>query len=314
MRFVLVFAVAALALGLLACSGTISQAPEADDQDDEGALIPWSVLSGKIAYIRPSYGSTFGSHLFVIDSSLREVRFITGGAGERFLSVAWGSATGLIVFADYQHEDGFWQLSALHPDSTSPESIFPANGDCNYPVWSPDGRLTYWFNGPSPHAKELRIEGQPFLTSMECNQTRAAWSPDGRYLVVSMRDTLSQGSLFRVDTYDTTISLLHGASGEWNAEIFYSPIYSPDGQSIAFTRAGSSVFNQSELWIMAADGSNPVALTTGHYDWYPAWSPDGNYIMFQRGITAAGLYLLELATSETTTITMYEGAFPAWVP
>lgn len=314
MRFVLVFAIAAFSLGLSACSGTINQPPEDADREDEGALIPWSVVSGKMAYLRPSYGTSVGSHLFVIDSALREVRLLAGGAGRRFLNVAWGSGTGLIVFADYQYDNGLWQLSSLHPDSTEPQTIFPSNGNCNYPTWSPDGRLTYWFDGPLPHAKELRIDGQPFLSGMECNQTRASWSPDGRYLVVSMADTLSQGSLFRVDMQDTTAALLRGASGEWNEESFYSPAYSPDGQTIAFTRTGTSILNQSELWIMNADGSDPVALTTGHYDWYPAWSPDGRYIAFQRGIAASRLYLLELATGETTLITMYEGSFPAWVP
>ena len=314
MRFVLAFAVAVFWLGLSSCSGTINQPSDYVDREDEGALIPWSLMSGKVAYLRPSYGTVAGSHLFVIDSALREVSFATGGAGRRFLNVAWGSATGLIVFADYQHESGLWQLSALHPDSTEPYAIFPANGDCNYPAWSPDGRLAYWFDGPAPHAKEIRIDGQPLLSELECNQTRPAWSPDGRYLVVSMRDLLSQGSLYRVDLDDTTAVLLHGASGEWNEEIFYSPVYSPDGQFIAFTRTGTAILNQSELWIMAADGSNPAALTTGHYDWYPAWSPDGNYVMFQRGITAPGLYLLTVATGETTSITIYGGMFPAWVP
>jgi TolB protein len=129
-----------------------------------------------------------------------------------------------------------------------------------------------------------------------------------------MRDSVSQGTLFRVDLRDTTVALLHGAAGEWNEEIFYSPVYSLDGQFIAFTRAGTSVLNQSEIWIMESDGADPVALTSGYYDWYPAWAPDGNSIMFQRGITFASLYLVDLTTGETTPITTYEATFPAWVP
>jgi TolB protein len=314
MRFVVAVALWAFSLVSLSCTGTISRAPEDVDQEDEGALIPWSLLSGKIAYLRSSLGGTVGSHLFIIDSSTEEVRFVMGEAGRRLLNVAWGSASGLIAFADYDYNSGLWQLSAIHPDSTEPDEIFPSEGDCNYPAWSPDGRLAYWFDGPDPHAKEIRIDGLPFLSGMECHHTRPAWSPDGRYLVVSMRDTLSPGSLYRVDLHDTTITLLHEASGDWNAESFYSPAYSPDGSTIAFTRTGSAILNQSELWIMDSDGSNPVALTTGHYDWYPAWSPDGGHIVFQRGITSASLYLVEPATGETTLITAYDGSFPAWVP
>jgi Tol biopolymer transport system component len=314
MRFVLFFTVAALFTVLAACSGTINEAPEDANGEDEAAFIPWSLLSGRVAYLRRSYGSTYGGHLFIIDSFSREVNLVTHGEGCRFLNTAWGSATGLIVFADYDYDVGFWQLSAIHPDSTVPFGLYPSDGDCNYAAWSSDGRLAYWFDGAEPHAKEIRIDGQPLLSGLECNQTRPAWSPDGRYLVVSMRDSVSQGTLFRVDLRDTTVALLHGAAGEWNEEIFYSPVYSPDGQFIAFTRAGTSVLNQSEIWIMESDGADPVALTSGYYDWYPAWAPDGNSIMFQRGITFASLYLVDLATGETTPITTYEATFPAWVP
>jgi Tol biopolymer transport system component len=60
----------------------------------------------------------------------------------------------------------------------------------------------------------------------------------------------------------------------------YSPAWSPDGRTIAFSRSCSAVIiNGEEIWTMHADGSDPVRLT-GHCGGAdsPAWSPDGSTI------------------------------------
>lgn len=54
--------------------------------------------------------------------------------------------------------------------------------------------------------------------------------------------------------------------------------WSPDGTKVVFESARN--INQ-ELWIMNADGSNPVQLTFGDGNFaYPSWSPDGSRIAF----------------------------------
>ena len=57
-----------------------------------------------------------------------------------------------------------------------------------------------------------------------------------------------------------------------------SPSWSPDGQRITFT---SDRDGNDEIYVMAADGSNPTRLTQNDgFDGMPAWSPDGQRIAF----------------------------------
>jgi Tol biopolymer transport system component len=58
------------------------------------------------------------------------------------------------------------------------------------------------------------------------------------------------------------------------------PAWSPDGTRIAFM-GGPDGPTEYDIWVMNADGSNPVQLTDSPGpDWWPAWSPDGTRIAF----------------------------------
>jgi len=68
------------------------------------------------------------------------------------------------------------------------------------------------------------------------------------------------------------------------------PAFSPDGNRLVFSsdRAGSS-----EIYISAADGSNPVQLTSMRTTGSPAWSADGKQIAFDSRANGQGdIYLI----------------------
>jgi Tol biopolymer transport system component len=102
-----------------------------------------------------------------------------------------------------------------------------------------------------------------------------AWSPDGRTLVFeSTRD--GKYAVYTIGADGTGLKRL--TSPDVNSE---QPGWSPDGTRILFSsdRDGKHL----DLYLMDADGSNPVRLTTtpagGYYQ--SAFSPDGKWIAFQ---------------------------------
>lgn len=109
-----------------------------------------------------------------------------------------------------------------------------------------------------------------------------SWSPDGREIVCSTgwfrgveeTNTSLNGRLFRV-------SAATGESRQIQGEIedARQPSWSPAGHRIAYwgRRHGA----QRDIWTVAADGGEPIPVTTDSYmDWNPVWSPDGRYLYF----------------------------------
>ena len=73
----------------------------------------------------------------------------------------------------------------------------------------------------------------------------------------------------------TAERLTSGAA--WDSE----PRFSPDGTQIAFVSAGGG---NEQLWVMDADGSNPVQLTQEESARVtdPVWDPDGPWLLGRR--------------------------------
>ena len=59
----------------------------------------------------------------------------------------------------------------------------------------------------------------------------------------------------------------------------FDPSWSPDGERIAFASDRKGDFENFEIYVIDADGSNQQKLTENRvYDWSPSWSPDGELL------------------------------------
>jgi hypothetical protein len=99
----------------------------------------------------------------------------------------------------------------------------------------------------------------------------------------------------------------------------FQPAVSPDGTRIAFEVMTIDANSNSafRIWVMGANGENPTPLTTGGpselSDAAPAWSPDGQWIVFGRTGT---LYRMHPDGTMLTPIPCSPGPcdHPAWSP
>jgi TolB protein len=163
------------------------------------------------------------------------------------------------------------------------------------PAWSPDGQKIAWLSrGPSGGADifVMNADGsdQQNLTPKPGNRGEPSWSPAGRTILFTAvppgQPPSASGWPYR-DVYVMNAdgsgrrNLTHTPEG-----LEFDPVWSPDGQRIAFSRLAGPP-GEVRIVVMNADGSGKHAVTpklahTGD-GWIvvtAAWSPRGPRIAF----------------------------------
>jgi Tol biopolymer transport system component/DNA-binding winged helix-turn-helix (wHTH) protein len=182
--------------------------------------------------------------------------------------------------------------------------------DC-CPVWSPDGRSLAFARNDSGSTTIYMLPalgGTPRkLYSIQENykehvgkSQHSSWSPDGRYLAVSIPYTPAPAApparqvIALLSLTDSTILPLTSPPPELTD---WSPTFSPDGNFIAFIRSSGPGY-VDDLYVVAATGGEPRRLTFDKREigGAPSWTPDSKEIIFpsSRGGLSA---LLRIAAS-----------------
>ncbi len=226
----------------------------------------------------------------------REARQLTDGPGYDY-QPDWSPDGRKVVYSSYR--DDAIELRLLDLESGT-SSALVANGAVNIePRWSPDGRRVAYTS--SAHdglwhvfvvdVGEAGARGEPVRISQERDSGLAryyyhkrdqylspTWSPDGKELIlVSNRNHVwGSGGFWRVDARPGGGSReIHYEETNWKAR----PDWSRDGRRVVYASYLGRQWHQ--LWLMTADGGDPLQLTYGEFDaTVPRWSPAGDRIAY----------------------------------
>jgi Tol biopolymer transport system component/DNA-binding winged helix-turn-helix (wHTH) protein len=162
-------------------------------------------------------------------------------------------------------------------DAGKPLRLTSDPGDDFSPSWSPDGR--YIAFGRISHEgggfyMVPALGGPERKLAASLNPGALDWSPDGKLIAISERNSDQHWALFLVSVETgekTRLTFPPGGPGD------YSPAFSPDGQSVAFTRSIS--ITRADVWRVPTKGGNPIRVTFDNKSAQAAWTADGREII-----------------------------------
>ena len=132
------------------------------------------------------------------------------------------------------------------------------------------------------------------LTKTSEPEQHPSWSPDGKKILFTRGDVMSNIDLYVMDADSANVVRLTE-----HPERDQRGVFSPDGEMIAFV---SQRDGDVAVWLMAADGSNPRKLVQGRE---PSFSPYGRRIVFTSSAFDDNdeIYLIDLDGSNRTRLT-----------
>ena len=213
-----------------------------------------------------------------------------------------------IIFTRFQTEgtDMFNDIYAIDPDGSNevrlttnpgPDGTFIDNAA---PRYNKEKTLVAFLSTKNnPHKRfnifflNLADRKTAQITSGDLDMTSVDWSPDDSRLVFSCKDAkgLLQVHVVNIDGSGFT-QLTEGPSENTN------PLWSPHEDLIVFTQFPANS-KTSHIWIMDAQGRNPVKLTTdeaAHSN--PSWSPDGSWVIYRCDLGVPHLRRINIVTRE----------------
>ncbi len=185
------------------------------------------------------------------------------------------------------------------------------------PRFSPDGNrviMSMSQNGNSDiYSMDLRTHRVQRLTEDPAIDTSPCYSPDGSQICFES-DRGGRPQIYVMPAAGGTAQRISFAKDDVNAS-YSTPVWSPRGDYIAFTRQGGGQFS---IGIIKPDGTGERLLTSGFHNEGPTFAPNGRVLMFFRdpgGNSGPSLFTIDITgRNELKQPTPGYASDPAWSP
>jgi TolB protein len=283
-----------------------------------GASFPGS--NGLIAWSRP--GFLTDSEIWVMNPDGSDKRALTDTASND-ADPAWSPDGSKLVFESVT--GNAFNLYVVNADGTGLHQVTTSTNRTDVqPAWSPDGTQIVFSRQIMDGTGAIWIiheDGTHLrrITGDRSQNSHPSWSPDGS--LIAFESDRSGGH----DLYLMTPGGNHKRDITNTSDVQEeNPNWSPDGTRIAFDSCPAPSYPcpggtvDYNVFVMNADGSGLTQLTTSPaIDAAPAWSPNGNQIVFRSDATGnTEIYAMRLDGSEFRKLTggLAGGVDPDWQP
>jgi TolB protein len=184
---------------------------------------------------------------------------------------------GLIAFSS--NRSGPWRICTVRPDGSDLRELSkgaPDEQDVD-PVFSPDGKQVLFTStrGGTAGIWKMSIDGGK--PERICDGDQAEWSPDGKKIALRKKEQIVVRDLAGGSEKSISPKDWPHCSG---------PAWSRDGKMIAFAcrwdegnAAQRPTFNS--LFLVSADGGEPITVYDKKGACEPHWSPDGKRLVYE---------------------------------
>lgn len=272
--------VAAVVVGLVAGMAAVPQLPV-------GATMPGT--NGLIAFVRQS-NNCDDIYLVRTDGGTTKLTKCPNWVG----TPAWSPDAKTLAVSYIGPSDTRLKLALLKGTGGPVTTLTTGVGMSNSPAFSRDGSVLVFAGGdggddnlaiytvPVSGGSATKLVGGG--ANGEAND-EPDWSPTTDVIAWARKAPMSQ----TFDVWSMTVdasghnptAMTNLTNGQGSSRY---PSWSPDGTKLAFASDRSGSW---QIYVMDADGSNVVQLTTSGNHSQPAWSPDGKQIVYTTGCTTA---------------------------
>ncbi len=236
----------------------------------------WSPDASKILLTREDADGYLS--IYVMDADGSNMMNLTRGSADS--DPAWSPDGTRILFTRGSGSNDS-EVFALNADGTQPVNLTAAPGRDAQPAWSPDGtRIAFASDRASGECGDwgwfcddiyvMDADGANVVRLThgdELDDAQPVWARDGSRILFSRTDQTGVTAIHVMDPDGSGILQLTAGPDD------FDPAWSPDGSRIVFTR-GADTGPETEVYVMAADGSDPVNITNRPgEDRTPAWLP-----------------------------------------